>query len=548
MKRFIFAFIIIFLLAPSVNAATMPGDVLVIFKNPSENDVSTASLASDGEHTAYLASVASEMDAEVRLTYDELSESSNEIFALIHSDTKSEQELLKEILARPDVKGAQLNHIKKLYRTPNDKYYSIYPDSNGLLWGMKAIRANEVWDKTTGSDEVYVAVIDTGIDSSHPDLAANVAKEYSIAFVSDGNQIYYSDEERDYQDVADVGHGSHVSGIIGAVGNNSTGVVGVNWKTKIITVKVFYGRVTDETDDSLIMAGMQYVLSLAKQGVNIAAVNMSLGGWEAELPSYVSNSSNPFWSALKALSDAGVVICVAAGNASQSVGVPAPVDDPEPTEDDNGELTYEYRKGDYVYPGSYFNIDNMIVVAAASQDVNGKIIRSAEDPEGGWESDSNYSGEYVDVAAPGSHIVSTVPTNYEAAEYELAEPNVNNYASWPGTSMATPHVTGAVALLKAAYPDATGAQIKKAILQGANKNYCTNDKNEVSYEIPANHTKDNTSKYGFLDVKAAYDLLPEIIEEDAKNSGGSSGGCEVGFMSGAVLILLFGAMKFKSKL
>ena len=99
MKRFIFAFIIIFLLAPSVNAATMPGDVLVIFKNPSENDVSTASLASDGEHTAYLASVASEMDAEVRLTYDELSESSNEIFALIHSDTKSEQELLKEILA-----------------------------------------------------------------------------------------------------------------------------------------------------------------------------------------------------------------------------------------------------------------------------------------------------------------------------------------------------------------------------------------------------------------------------------------------------------------
>ena len=180
--------------------------------------------------------------------------------------------------------------------------------------------------------------------------------------------------------------------------------------------------------------------------------------------------------------------------------------------------------------------------------MNGKIIRSAEDPEGGWESDSNYSGEYVDVAAPGSHIVSTVPTNYEAAEYELAEPNVNNYASWPGTSMATPHVTGAVALLKAAYPDATAKQIKRAILEGANKNYCTNDKNEVSYEIPANHTVDNTSKYGFLDVKAAYDLLPEIIEEDAKNSGGSSGGCEVGFMSGAVLILLFGAMKFKSKL
>ena len=125
--KIFFAFFLVFaIIFPAFAARNVPGDVIVIFKNPSENDVSTVSLASDGEHTAYLASVASEMDAEVRLTYDELSESSNEIFALLHSDTKTEQELLKEILARPDVKGAQLNHIARLCATPDDRYYSVY--------------------------------------------------------------------------------------------------------------------------------------------------------------------------------------------------------------------------------------------------------------------------------------------------------------------------------------------------------------------------------------------------------------------------------------
>ena len=489
MKKFVFALIFLILFSSSAFAKTVPGDVLVIFKNPSENKISTASLASDGEHMGYLASVASEFDAKVAMTYDTLSENNNEIFALIHSDTKTEQELLKEILARPDVKGASLNHIS--YPTSNKPNDTLYD----LQWGMKAISADKVWDKTTGSSDVYVAVIDSGIEKTHEDLAANIATEYCRDYDASGNTI------SDYTDVSTFDHGTHVSGIIGAVGNNNKGVTGVNWTAKIIMFMAY----TDGAEgfgfyDSIVVAALNDVLKLKQANVNIAAVNMSLAGWENNVPSEVSNSSTPCWNALKAVSDAGIVICVGASNEGQAVGVPAPVDDPGNSK--------TYYKGNYVYPASYLNIPNKIVVAAASQDVNGKIIRSTE---GYDEANSNYSSKYVHVAAPGSHIVSTVPMDYKIPANESVD--VAGYASWPGTSMATPYVAGSVALLKSAYPNATARQIKRAIFKGANGNYCKNDSDDVIYEDPKNHTKDNTSKYGFLDVKGAYDVLPEIVRE-----------------------------------
>lgn len=79
-------------------------------------------------------------------------------------------------------------------------------------------------------------------------------------------------------------------------------------------------------------------------------------------------------------------------------------------------------------------------------------------------------------------------------------------------------MAGAVALLKAAYPDTTGPQIRRALFEGANGNYCKEDKNEFNYEVLNNHTTDYTSKYGFLDVKAVYDILQEIIVKDDKNT------------------------------
>ena len=516
-------------------AETVPGDVLVIFKNSSRAaKVSAASLKANGEHGSYAAYVASSMRARVAHTYETFSEDGDNVFVLIHSDTKSEQELLEELRARPDVQGASLNYIRKPAAVPNDRYYSVYPDAKGLMWGLKAIKANEVWDMGhIGSNSVYVAVIDTGIYANHEDLKDNVAAEYCQGYDEKGNLM------GDYSAVPVDGHGTHVSGTIGAVGDNGKGTVGVNWETRIIMLKARGSK--GDIPEAAVIAALEEVVRLKKNNVNIAAVNMSFGEWDSRgAPDKVSNSANPLWVAMRAVSDAGIVLCVAAGNESQRVGYPAPYDGPEIN--DKGDCMY--YKGDYCYPASYRNIPNMIVVAAASQDATGRIIRSAE---GAFESDSNYGSEWVDVAAPGTRIVSTVPDGYypdpdnpllpvqDLPAKMRVESGVRNYTSWAGTSMATPHVTGTVALLKSAYPNATAEQIKQAILSGANGAYCKDDKDSVTYTDGLERVADGTSKYGFLDVKKAYDLLPRIIASSRRSS---SNGCDAVLGSAGALLAL----------
>ena len=323
------------------------------------------------------------------------------------SDSLSTEELGAALSTRPEVAGVYPNHRVRAMKTPNDPSYRE-------LWGMERIGAPDAWEVSTGSRSVIVAVVDTGIDYTHPDLAANVVKDL------DGQQGFDSvNNDRDPFD--DYGHGTHVAGTIGAVGNNSVGVAGVNWTTGLLGVKVLddegYGT------DAQVLAGLDYVLDQKRRGLNVRVVNMSIGGWltpsEGRLPGDDEGTVGR-----------GRAMVSAAGNETQDI--------------DNPIGYLDLREGwvdlrvKLCYPACV-RLANTISVASMGAGNNLSYF-------------SNYSPNYVDLAAPGEGVLSTIPGN--------------DYDSYEGTSMATPHVSGTAALLAAAHPGETASQIKARILNG----------------------------------------------------------------------------------
>ncbi|MBR1671989.1 MAG: S8 family serine peptidase [Fretibacterium sp.] len=399
---------------PVLAGETRPGDVLVMFRGEEGMKVTAAS-ATEGREAFRAASIAASMGARVTARYGALSEAGGGAFVLIHSDTKTEAELIEELKARSDVAAVSPNYVVRLAetKTPNDPRYSE-------LWGLRSIYAPEAWATETGKDSVYVAIIDSGISYGHEDLAGNFDAEHSYCVVQGLASNRYEDQN---------GHGSHVAGIIGAVGNNTTGVTGVNWLTKLISVRAF--GASGETSLEELTAAINYLVGQLSGGAlsNLAAVNMSLSVYIDETPSQMSGSSeqvsSAFWQAMSALNKQGVLIVVAAGNEGYEVGAPVP----------SGS-----RRGSYVYPASFQGLDNMVVVGAIKED-------------GSFASSYNWSSKYVHLAAPGVGILSTRLNN--------------SYGSGNGTSFAAPYVSGAAALLKSAIPGATPQQIKSALLEGA---------------------------------------------------------------------------------
>ncbi len=354
---------------------------------------------------------------------------------------------IQSLKADPAVAYAEPNWVYTHAATSTDPYYT-----NGSLWGMYGpsttpanaygSNAAAAWAAGyTGSSSVYVGVIDEGIQYTHPDLAGQVGNPLETAngLDDDGNgyvdDVYGWDFANNDNTIYDGGtkgtlddHGTHVSGTIGAKANGA-GVVGVNWNVKLISGK-FLGR-NGGTSANAIKA-IDYFNGLKARGVNIVALNNSWGG---------GGFSQALMDAIGRADSAGILFVAAAGNGgSDGVG-------------DNNDVTPHY-------PSTYSN-PNIVAVAAITS-------------TGGRASFSNYGASTVDIGAPGSGIFSTTAAN--------------SYESYSGTSMATPHVTGAAALYASTHPGATAAAIKNALLSSA---------------VPTASLAGNTVTGGRLDAFAA---------------------------------------------
>jgi thermitase len=333
----------------------------------------------------------------------------------------SVQEAIDIYQRSPDVLYAEPNYIVRTTSTPNDiRFNEQWGLHNvGQSGGIPEadIDAVAAWDITTGNSDVIVAVIDSGVDYNHLDLSANMFRNTADCnnngidddgngFVDDCFGIDTVNNDSDPMD--DNNHGTHVAGIIGAVGNNSAGVVGINWNIKIMACKFVNASGSGTTADAI--ECLDYVKTMKDRGLNIIATSNSWGG---------GGFSQALLDAIEVHLQRGMLFITAAGNGNFfGIG------------QDNDTTPF--------YPCNYY-LPNVICVASTTR-------------TDGRSSFSNYGRRTVHIGAPGSEILSTI--------------RGNSYASLSGTSMATPHVTGVAALLQAHDPQLDWRGIKNLILAG----------------------------------------------------------------------------------
>lgn len=338
-------------------------------------------------------------------------------------------EAIDRLSSHPAVKYVEPNYLTSTTATPNDPSFS-------QLWGLHNtgkkgatadadIDAPEAWNITTGSSDVVVFVIDTGVDYNHPDLAANI---WTNPFEIPGNGI--DDEGNGFVDdihgidtangdsnpIDDAGHGTHVAGTIGALGNNGIGVSGVNWNVKIGACKSH--TASGSGTQAAVIECFNYVNDLKARGVNVVVTNNSWSG----------------------MSGPGMAAPFAGSILRQTMDGPAGMD-----------------KILHVVAASNDNIDNDSIVLRpvawpASWNLDNILSVAATDSKDLMASFSNWGATTVDLAAPGVGIYSTLRNG--------------SYGLSSGTSMATPHAAGAAALLAALRPGVPAELIKLALMDG----------------------------------------------------------------------------------
>ncbi len=335
--------------------------------------------------------------------------------------------LIAALSRRPDVEYAEPNFVVSTFEEPNDP---LFPQ----LWGLKNIgqsvnggppgtpgadtRATEGWDIALGTRSNVVAVIDTGIDYNHPDLAANIWSAPApftvviggVSITCQGGTHGFNAIARTCDPMDDHNHGTHVSGTIGAVGNNAVGVAGVNWVSSIMGLKFLSasgsGTIADAAD-AMDFAIQVKTIFAGTGGANIRILSNSWGG---------GGFSQTMLDLIKEANDQEMLFVVAAGNSGISNDfIPA-------------------------YPASYVAPNVVAVAATTNTDTRASF--------------SNYGVKTVHLGAPGANVLSTIRNG------------AYGYSS--GTSMATPHVSGAGALVLSHCPINT-AELKEALVQSVDR-------------------------------------------------------------------------------
>jgi subtilisin family serine protease len=346
-----------------------------------------------------------------------------------------------DVLRRdPNVAYAEPNYIVRHSADSNDTHYL-----NGTLWGMygsdsptasgpsgttnaNGCNAEKAWaDGNTGSTSVCVGVIDEGIQFTHPDLAANVwtnpfetpdngVDDDGNGYIDDVHGWDFFHGDKTVYDAADGDeHGTHVSGTIGAVGGNAAGVAGVNWNVTLISAK-FLGPNGGSTSGAV--AALNYLRDLkTRHDINIVCTSNSWGG---------GGYTTALHTAILKAAKEGILFVAAAGNSNSN-------------NDNVGS-----------YPSNYTTLSPSSTETAA--DYEAVIAVAAIDSTGAKASFSSYGATTVDIGAPGVGVRSTLP---------------GGYGDYSGTSMATPHVSGAAALYASVNTDATAEEIRNAILANA---------------------------------------------------------------------------------
>ncbi len=416
----------------SASASFIPGEAIVRWKDTSAGisglssglksvasasrdislgDMRVTSQASAGKHAV-----------KARITDTKASPSALAISHPGWAKAKDTINTIKRLNARDDVEYAEPNYVRKALQTPNDPFYD-------LQFHYEDISLPSAWDITTGSSDVIVAVIDSGVLLAHPDLDDHLTPGYDFIsdpdFSNDGDGIDSNpDDPGDCSPTPcdSTWHGTHVSGTVAAETDNDEGVAGVSWQSRVMPLRVLGLESSGSNYD--VLQAMLFAAGLDNDSGTFPAetadiINLSLGG---------AGNSRAEQDVIDDVRAAGVIIVAAAGN--ESSNCPS-------------------------YPAAY----------------DGVISVSATAPDDSLAYYSNF-GESIDVAAPGGDLSYTVRGGVSGG---IASTYVDDssgdrepaYAQLEGTSMATPHVAGVIALMKAVYPDMTPAEFDSMLASGS---------------------------------------------------------------------------------